>query len=115
VSGWIDVSRYSVSSKPARRNIRRRDETILRRWRRTPETVRRYHPVNHAAKSRIRETVDGRLIEMRPLSLIIAAGLLLAGSTMAGTVQGTLPGIGTFTYNGIPIAPVSPSVIVAAR
>jgi hypothetical protein len=54
-------------------------------------------------------------MNMRPLSLIIAAGLLLAGSTMAGTVQGTLPGVGTLSYNGTPIAPASPSVIVAAR
>jgi hypothetical protein len=115
VSGQIGVSRCFVSSKPARRNIRRGDETILRQWRRTLETVRRYHPVNHAAKSRIRKTVDGRLMNMRPLSLIIAAGLLLAGSTMAGTVQGTLPGVGTFSYNGTPIAAASPSVIVAAR
>ncbi|MBV8698456.1 hypothetical protein [Bradyrhizobium sp.] len=52
---------------------------------------------------------------MRPLSLIVAAGLLLAGSTMAGTVQGTLPGVGAFSYNGTPIAPAAPSVIVAAR
>jgi hypothetical protein len=54
-------------------------------------------------------------MKMRPLSLILAAGLLLAGSTMAGTVQGTLPGIGTFSYNGTPIAPASQPVIVAAR
>ena len=52
---------------------------------------------------------------MRPLSLIIAAGLVLAGSTMAGTVQGTLPNVGTFTYNGTPIAPAPQPVNVAAR
>ena len=52
---------------------------------------------------------------MRPLSLILAAGLLLAGSTMAGTVQGTLPGIGTFSYNGTVIASASQPVVVAVR
>ena len=52
---------------------------------------------------------------MRPLSLILAAGLLLVGSTMAGTVQGSLPGVGTFWYNGTPIGPASQPVIVAAR
>ena len=77
--------------------------------------MRRYLAVNHAAKSRVRESVDGRLSKMRPLSLILAAGLLLVGSTMAGTVQGTLPGVGTFSYNGTAIAQASPPVIVAAR
>jgi hypothetical protein len=52
---------------------------------------------------------------MRPLSLILAAGLVLAGSTMAGTAQGSLPGIGTFFYNGSPIMPASQPVIVAVR
>jgi hypothetical protein len=52
---------------------------------------------------------------MRPLSLILAASLLLAGSTVAGTVQGTLPGVGTFSYNGTVIAQASQPVIVAAR
>jgi hypothetical protein len=52
---------------------------------------------------------------MRPLSLILAAGLVLAGSTMAGTVHGSLPGVGTFSYNGSPIMPASQPVIVAAR
>jgi hypothetical protein len=98
-----------------RRNIRCGDETILRSWRRTLETLGRYQPVNHTAKSLLRETIDGRHINMRPLSLIVAAGLLLVGSTMAGTVQGTLPGVGTFSYSGTPIAPASQPVIVAAR
>jgi hypothetical protein len=66
-------------------------------------------------KAVVRQTVDGRLMKMRPLSLIVAAGLLLAGSTMAGTVQGTLPGVGTFSYNGTPIASALQAVIVAAR
>ena len=66
-------------------------------------------------KAVVRRTVDGRLMKMRPLSLIVAAGLLLAGSTMAGTVQRTLPGVGTFSYNGTPIASALQAVIVAAR
>jgi hypothetical protein len=51
---------------------------------------------------------------MRSLSLIFAAGVLLAGATMAGSVQGTLPGVGTFSYNGTPIGAAQP-VIMAAR
>jgi hypothetical protein len=58
---------------------------------------------------------NGRLRKMRPLSMILAAGPLLAGSTTAGTVQGTLPGVATFSYNGTPIAPASQAVIVATR
>lgn len=52
---------------------------------------------------------------MRTLSLILAAGFLLAGSTMAGSTQGTLPGIGTFSYDGPPIQTASQTIILAAR
>ncbi len=35
---------------------------------------------------------------MRMLSLILALGLVIAGSSLAGSPDSTLPGIGTFSY-----------------
>ncbi len=53
---------------------------------------------------------------MRTLSFILALGFVLAGSSMAGTVQDNLPGIGTFTYSGPAISTSVPhAVVVAAR
>jgi hypothetical protein len=51
---------------------------------------------------------------MRTLGFILACAFMLAGSTMAGSTERGLPGVGTFSYNGSPI--MAPhAVIVAAR
>ena len=53
---------------------------------------------------------------MRSLSLIILAlGFVLSVSSMAGSADGNLPGIGTFAYAGTPIAEPSQALIVATR
>ena len=49
---------------------------------------------------------------MRTVSFILAFVFVIAGSSMAGSVENALPGVGTFSYNGTPVAP---SLIVAAR
>jgi hypothetical protein len=49
---------------------------------------------------------------MRPLSLILAAALVVAGSSMAGSSESGLPGVGTFTYVGT--APAAPSIVMLA-
>jgi pseudouridine-5'-phosphate glycosidase len=41
---------------------------------------------------------------MRTLGFVLACVLVMAGSTMAGSRQDDLPGVGTFTYNGSPIS-----------
>ncbi len=51
---------------------------------------------------------------MRSLSFIIAAAFLLTGLPMAGSSENTMPGIGTFAYNGSPIA-APEAIVVAAR
>jgi hypothetical protein len=52
---------------------------------------------------------------MRSLSFIILAlGFVLAGSSMAGSADGNLPGVGTFAYDGPTMAGAS-ALIVAAR
>ena len=51
---------------------------------------------------------------MRTVSFILAFAFVIAGSSMAGSVESGLPGVGTFSYNGTPVAP-SQSLVVAAR
>lgn len=48
---------------------------------------------------------------MRTVSLILAFVFVLAAPSMAGSVQGSLPGIGTFEYGGAPVTPL----VIAAR
>jgi len=51
---------------------------------------------------------------MRPLSLILAAALIVATSSMAGSSESGLPGVGTFTYAGSALAPAAPEIVVLA-
>jgi hypothetical protein len=54
--------------------------------------------------------------QMRTLSFFLALAFVLAGPSTAGSLEGSLPGIGTFAYNGSPIATSAPqAVVVAAR
>ncbi len=53
---------------------------------------------------------------MRTLSFILAGAFMLAGSSIVGSSDSGLPGIGTFAYNGSPIAvSAPPSIVVAVR
>jgi hypothetical protein len=59
-----------------------------------------------------RQTGDS---QMRILSFIIAFAFVLAGPSMAGSSENTLPGIGTFAYNGPAPASALQAIVVAAR
>jgi hypothetical protein len=52
---------------------------------------------------------------MRTFSVFLAFALLLAGASMAGSVDSSLPGAGTFTYTGSPMASGPQAVVVATR
>jgi hypothetical protein len=52
--------------------------------------------------------------QMRTLGFMLACAFVLAGSTTADSTQGALPGVGSFTYNGSPVA-APLAMIVAAR
>ena len=53
---------------------------------------------------------------MRILSFFLAFAFVLAGPSIAGWLDGGLPGVGTFAYNGSPIATSAPqAMVVAAR
>jgi hypothetical protein len=48
--------------------------------------------------------------QMRTLSFILALAFVVVGPSLAGTSDSSLPGIGTFAYNGSPQA-----LVIAAR
>ena len=53
---------------------------------------------------------------MRTLSIILAFAFVLAGPSMAGSVDSGLPGVGTFAYAGSPATTAAPQLtVVAAR
>jgi hypothetical protein len=89
------------------------NETIFRFWRRYPETAVGYHTANETAVSLGSRT---RSDQMRTASFILAFAFVLAGPSMAGSVDKDLPGAGTFAYNGAPVAASAPhALVVAAR
>ena len=51
---------------------------------------------------------------MRTVSFILAFVFVIAGSSMAGSMESGLPNVGTFSYNGTPVTP-SQTLIVAVR
>jgi hypothetical protein len=51
---------------------------------------------------------------MRITSFILAFAFVMAGSSMAGSAENGLPGIGTFSYNGSPVV-ASHSLVLAVR
>jgi hypothetical protein len=98
----------------------RADETILP----GDETIFRFGAdirkpgvvTNLAMKRRAAPAAKPGDSQMQALSFILAFAFILAGPTLAGSSDSSLPGIGTFAYNGSPIAvPAPQTMIVAAR
>ena len=53
---------------------------------------------------------------MRTTSFILAFAFILAGPSMAGSSDRNLPGVGTFSYQGSPVATAaSQPMVVAAK
>jgi hypothetical protein len=53
--------------------------------------------------------------QMRTFSFILAFAFVLAGPSMAGSADQSLPGVGTFAYHGSPVAAAPQSMVVAAK
>lgn len=51
---------------------------------------------------------------MQTLSFILAFAFVLAFSSLAGSSDTSLPGIGAFAYNGSPIVSSAPQTVVVA-
>jgi len=94
--------------------ILRCDETIFRFGRRCAETSRDYQVVSETAGGcQPPATGDS---QMRTFSFILAFAFVLAGPSMAGSADQALPGVGTFAYNGSPVATAAfQPMIVAAK
>jgi hypothetical protein len=97
-----------VSSRVERRNNSRGDETIFRFLSRTPETDDGYQTTQRKRRTAPSGTRGDR--QMRTASFFVVVAFVLAVPSTAGSVDGNLPGIGTFAYGGTPA-----TVIVAAR
>jgi hypothetical protein len=52
-------------------------------------------------------------IQMRTISFILAFAFILAGPSMAGPSDSSLPGTGTFSYNGSQVVTSAPAVLAA--
>ena len=85
-------------------------ETILRFWRRCPETADGYQVTNETAETPARN----RRRPMRTISFILAFAFILAGPSMAGSSDQGLPGVGTFAYSGSTLANPAPQPMVVA-
>jgi hypothetical protein len=54
--------------------------------------------------------------QMRSFSFILALAAFLIGPSLAGSSKASLPGVGTFSYNGSPVVSDAPQLtVVAAR
>jgi hypothetical protein len=48
---------------------------------------------------------------MRALSYIFALVFVLTGPSLAGSADRDMPGVGTFTYCGSPVATIAPDLV----
>ncbi len=70
-------------------------------------------PGNDAVDNAGDQTGDS---QMRTLSFLLAFAFVLAGPSIAGSMDNSLPGVGTFAYTGSAIgSPAANSIVVAAR
>ena len=107
----IDVFEELFRRGAADETILTGNETIFGFERITGETADGYQHPNDDGAPPARNSKDR---SMRALSFILAFGLVLAGSSLAGAPDGNLPGIGTFQYSGTPVTTAPPQPIVLA-
>jgi hypothetical protein len=103
VTGVIEL--FGELFRPARR-----DETILPR----DEAISRFGADIRKQPLVISLGIQNGDSQMRSLSFILAFAFVAAGSSMAGSSEAGLPGVGTFAYGGSPIAASAAQAIVVA-
>ena len=86
---------------------------FFRFWRRCPETADGYQVTDETAGTAGHGQPE---TEMRTTSFILAFAFVMVGPSMAGSSEQGLPGVGTFAYNGSPVAvPALQPMVVAAK
>jgi hypothetical protein len=52
--------------------------------------------------------------QMRTLSFVLTFAFVLAGPSIVGSSEASLPGVGTFAYSGSPVVTSAPQTVVVA-
>jgi hypothetical protein len=87
-------------------------ETIFRFSRKHPETAIGYQFINDMAGNAAHPGDR----QMRSFNFILTVACFLLGPSLAGSPDGGLQGVGTFSYNGSPVMADAPQLtVVAAR
>jgi hypothetical protein len=102
-----------ISSRASDETILRCDETVFRFG---AELRKQRMVIRGATKRRTAPKAKSGDSQMRTLSFMLAFAFVLAGSSLSGSSDVGLPGIGAFAYNGSPIVTSAPeAIVVAAR
>jgi hypothetical protein len=104
----IEFFRLNVSSTCSDETILPRDETILR----FRADIRKQPLVISYQRNGAQRLGLNRRQPMRTISFILGFAFILAGPSIAGSSDGSLPGIGTFSYSS-PAFTVAPTVVAA--
>jgi hypothetical protein len=103
-----------VFSRPFRRLGR--DETVpgtTKPFFAVPAELRKQgRVIQPATRTAVNAGIQTGDSQMRTRSFILAFAFVLAGPSVAGSLDSSLPGIGTFTYSGSPVA--TPEALVVA-
>jgi hypothetical protein len=94
------------------------DETIGRTTKPFPDfgvdIRKRQWVINRTTKNGGKRRRPNRRQSMRTFSVILAFAFVLVAPSMAGSSDGSVPGIGAFSYNGSPIGTSAPQVVLVA-
>jgi hypothetical protein len=94
----IEFSGLNVSSACSDETILLNDETIFR----FRADIRKQPLVISYQRNGAQRLDLNRRLPMRKISFILGFAFILAGPSIAGSSDGSLPGIGTFSYNSSP-------------
>jgi hypothetical protein len=94
----VEFFRANVSSSRSDETILSGDETIFR----FRADIRKQPLVISYQRNGLPRLGQNGRQPMRTISFILAFAFILAGPSIAGSSDGNLPGIGTFSYSGSP-------------
>src|SRR5215467_4524246 len=72
-------------------------------WAFGAELRKRHMVIKLSTKAASSEAATNWRQSMRTITFLLAFAFVVAGSSMAGSAENRLPGIGTFSYHGLPV------------